>query len=197
MNRSLTLVAFMTLAGCSILPSPHRPQYDFVVLSSTDSARSPIAAHPSVTIDAVHLPNYLDRIEVVTRSSENQVEFSPRERWAESLAVAVPRILARDLDVELAGRFPAARNAADPRNEFSAEVQLDRFERTATTSELRAHWTLRHSGETAVRVNQLWASDPLPVGTITATEAAASLSRLLQTLAKAIAADTQPAPTAP
>ena len=190
MNHSLKFVAVLAFTGCSVLPSPTRPQFDYLVLSSADTARSSTAANASVTLDAVELPNYLDRNEVVTRSSDNQIVFSPRERWAEALAVAVPRMLAHDLDAELAGTYPAATSDDSSSNEFSVEVHIDRFERTtAGNTELRAHWSVHRVGETTKVNDQLRAEDPLTVGKNGANEAAASLSRLLQKLAVAIAAD--------
>jgi uncharacterized lipoprotein YmbA len=177
----IRMLALVVLASCSVLPKPGAASYQYVVLSSADvPADAAPAAAPINAALAVTLPTYLDRTDVVVRVSDNRLEFSLHERWAEALAVAVPRVAARDLAA-------AGVHVTEPGDAAVAvELSLDRFERRQDgRSELRAHWTMRR--DRAVTAGDLRADDPLPVGA-SADEAAASLSRLLVKLTAAVAA---------
>lgn len=176
----IRVIALVLLASCSVLPKPTEAKYEYVVLSAPDAPPNAMPASAPVTATlAVTLPTYLDRSDVVVRVSDNRLEFSLHERWAEALAIAVPRIAARDLaaaGIHVVDGGDAA---------VGVELALDRFERRQDGhSELRAHWTIhRDRGATTADFH---ADDPLPAHA-SADDAAASLSRLLVKLAAALA----------
>ena len=88
---ALTLVA----AGCL---SPRADVSTFFLLTS---AEAPGAVGPplggTLGLGPVTLPGYLDRSELVTRLSDNQVAVSPTARWAEPLRDNVLRALSQNL----------------------------------------------------------------------------------------------------
>jgi len=184
----------IAVAGCSVLPSPEVPDLDFVVLSPVEAAAAAdTVATTTVALDRVRMPAYLERPEVVTRVSDNEIEFSTRERWAETLAQAVPRVLALDLAAAVGGQGIAVSERLEGTAEYVVEVAIVRFERTAAgRAELHARWTLRGAGGVAVDAGELRASEDVPAaraGSPPGAASAASLSRLLSKLGVRIAAD--------
>jgi len=94
-----TLGAFMVvLGGCAGTSPPS----NFYVLSAlpqsaagtqSDSDKSRIA----IGIGPVELPEYLDRSQIITRISPNELRVAAFERWAENLKSSFPRILMENL----------------------------------------------------------------------------------------------------
>jgi len=175
-----------TLGACSVLPSPAPPRYEYLVLT-TSALAAPVAGGVTVAIDDVRLPAYLERAELVTRLSDNQIQFSPRARWAEPLSNAVPRVLADDLATALAGsgvRVVARGGDAD----LALDIAVDQLEGpVAGPVRVRARWSLRRAGQRALAGSgQLTADEPVRGPS---AETAAALSRLLVRLSTALAAD--------
>jgi uncharacterized lipoprotein YmbA len=93
-------VAFL-LAGCGSTPLTQ-----FYKLSSLPSAQQEIpAASPgeeiAIGVGPVDFPGYLDRPQIVTRKSENQLEISEFHRWAASLPQGFSRVLAKNISTLL------------------------------------------------------------------------------------------------
>lgn len=84
----------LLLAGCGTT-SPAK----FYVLSATRDAGAAERARGEkvIGIGPVALPEYLDRAQIVTRSSANRLELADGHRWAEPLAENVTRVLAENL----------------------------------------------------------------------------------------------------
>lgn len=188
MRAAGMVLALGALGACSVLPSPDPPRYEYLVLTTATPA-APVTGGVAVAIDDVRLPAYLERAELVTRLSDNQIQFSPRARWAEPLSNAVPRVLADDLATALAGagvRVVARGGDAD----LALDVAVDQLEGPpAGPVRVRARWSLRRSGQRALAGSgQLTADEPVaPRGP--STDTAAALSRLLVRLSVALAAD--------
>jgi uncharacterized lipoprotein YmbA len=92
----LVLGAFLTLLGGCGTSEPSR----FYLLSL---ANEPAAAAqnseegPSIEIGPVSLPEYLDRQQIVVRSSQNELRLAEYDRWAEPLKANFTRVLAGNL----------------------------------------------------------------------------------------------------
>jgi uncharacterized protein len=198
------LALLCALAGCSVLPSPRAPTHDFIVLDPVDAAApaARAATTAAVAIDRVRMPGYLERPEVVTRVSDHQIAFSPRERWGETLAEAVPRVLAIDLAAALAGDGIVVVDRGDGTAQRLVDVVILRFERTsAGRAELHARWTVRVAAGDTIGGGELRTGEvmpPAPAGAVAGAASAESLSRLLGQLGARIADDvrTPAAPTA-
>jgi uncharacterized lipoprotein YmbA len=112
---------------------------------------APAKAAPLVLLGPVALPEYLDRPELVTRLSSNQLRIEDLELWAEPLQDSFPRTIQQDLAALLGGgrvqRLPWT-GPSPPNMVVSVEVR--RFERTAAGRvELAARWVIRDGrGET-------------------------------------------------
>jgi uncharacterized lipoprotein YmbA len=97
--KVILLGAILTaLAGCAGTSPPS----NFYVLNSLPE--SPAAKQPagdenklSIGIGPVTLPDYLNRSQIVTRVSPNELKVAAFDRWAEPLESSFPRILTENL----------------------------------------------------------------------------------------------------
>jgi uncharacterized protein len=87
----------LSLPGCAGVADPTR----YYVLSPTpatpgDSALT-TGSSASVGVGPVLLPRYLDRVQIVTRGANDEVEISDFHRWAEPLESGIAQVLADNL----------------------------------------------------------------------------------------------------
>jgi uncharacterized lipoprotein YmbA len=196
-SRRLSLFALMATAvlfGCSALsPRPERTR--FVLLAPVtpgQSNRGRLAGglHPSslsIGLGPVRLPEYLDRPELVIRTSPNGFDLSDIDRWAEPLADNFRHVLANDLATTLGTnqivQYPWY---AGTRLDYVVRVQVERFEAdTNHTAVLVARWNLRtaKAGQ-ALAAREAHFSHPLT--SLTGDSIAAALSSDLEDLATQI-----------
>jgi hypothetical protein len=141
---SLALVA-LGLAGC-LSPRPDTSRY--FTLPPAGGAPAAGAPVPLVGLGPVTLPPYLDRNEVATRVSAEQLSYSSSDRWAAPLAGQVGRVLAE----ELRARIPAADVVAwpwplSPVPDVAVAVDFLRLEADAAGgATLHARWTVTVRG---------------------------------------------------
>jgi len=85
----------MGLGACTSTPSR------FYILNtlSTSETRAATAAErgPVIGVGPITLPKYLDRPQIVTRASRNQLALGEFDRWAEPLQENVSRVLGENL----------------------------------------------------------------------------------------------------
>ena len=152
----------IAISGCSVL-SPSPDQSRFLVLtavSGSDDGSRPLAASSSgrlaIGLGPVQFPQYLDRPEVVTRTSQNTLELSPSDRWAEPLADNFRRVLAANLanllETSQIVQYPWF---ADAKLDYAIRVHVDRFEPdTGDGAQLAARWTIVEAKGGAVLVSR-------------------------------------------
>ncbi|MBW2412733.1 MAG: membrane integrity-associated transporter subunit PqiC [Deltaproteobacteria bacterium] len=98
-----TLGAFLVvLAGCAGTSPPS----NFYVLSTLPESAAETRSDGdlnriAVGIGPVILPDYLDRSQIVTRTSPNELKVAAFDRWAEPLKSSFPRILMENLAILL------------------------------------------------------------------------------------------------
>jgi len=118
-RRLLTLAAAsISLASCAVSDSTLYYALGRVGAGRTESRAStstPLSsaagtAAEGIGVGPVIMPGYLDRIQVVTRSGTDQVEFSVFRRWAEPLDDGIARVLAE----EIGARVPTERIVTYP-----------------------------------------------------------------------------------
>ncbi|MBV8774825.1 MAG: membrane integrity-associated transporter subunit PqiC, partial [Deltaproteobacteria bacterium] len=141
-----------------------------------------------IGLGPVQLPEYLDRPELVIRTSPNGFELSETDRWAEPLADNFRHILANDL-TNLLGTTNIVQYPWYPgtRLDYIVRVQVQRFEiNTSKSAELVARWEL-----TTSQVDQPVATHDVHLSHATASltgdSAAAALSEDVGELAGQIA----------
>ena len=125
----LVLIAVIFLAGCARtapvsyyqLSTPHA---DVEIPAAVATEQATV-----VGLGPVQLPEYLERIQLVSRTSSNHLEIMGNRRWAEPLSTALPRVLGEDLALLLDNvriqRYPWIRSLSVDRQVL---VEILRFE---------------------------------------------------------------------
>lgn len=105
----LALVAtVLGLTGCAVTD----PTRYYVLVGADGIGPGHVESGSGITVGVgpVMIPGYLDRVQIVTRSSGDQVQIWPYHRWAEPLDMGIARTLSDDL----AARIPTERVLAFP-----------------------------------------------------------------------------------
>jgi uncharacterized protein len=151
-------------------------------------AASPNVASLAIGLGPVQLPEYLDRPELVIRTSPNGLQLSETNRWAEPLTDDFRHILASDL-ANLLGttnivQYPWYSGTG---LDYIVHVEVQRFEAgTNETAQLIAHWDLttpQHDQVVAGRTAQI----SYPLSSLAGDTIAAALSKAEAELAAQIA----------
>jgi hypothetical protein len=188
----------ITLAGCSAIArtilAPQQDTSKFYVLTPTAdppsaaaSAQSP-AGDFTLGLGPVKLPPYLDRPEVVTRTSPNQLDLSKTDRWGESLQNNFNSVLSRDLAAQLGTQqivlFPWYNTT---HIDLAVQVEVYRFETDSQgNAQLSAKWTVLDStGKNILYTAETNLSQQSKPGDT--SDAAAALSRTVGDLSREIA----------
>lgn len=165
-RRSLLLTAAGLLAlvgGCGSSPPLRLHRLPLQPPETTPAA--PAAGLPWELVMRPALPAYLDRDDILVDRGQGRVEALPRERWAEPLSEAVPRLLLHDL-ASLRGAslmWPApAPPAAGVRHRLRVQVLALQAEPAQDRLRLQARWTLEARDESVPpRVGQVDIAVPL------------------------------------
>lgn len=143
-----------------------------------------------VAVGPVTIAGYLDRPQIVTRSSPDTLQFAEFDRWAEPLDKILARVVADDLTALLGGahvcvfpwpaslpvRYQVTLNVVHLEKVPGGKVLLD------------ANWNvLEHNGKKLLVMRRSTVSEPL-AATAGFEEIAAAESRAVRTLSRRIAA---------
>lgn len=186
--RALGLVgaaaSVVSVGAC--LGGPQTDPSAFFLLSSTVVEMAGGSVPLSIGIESVTLPGYLDRPQIVTRVSDNQIELAETDRWAEPLSSN----LVRTLEESLARLLPGSSYVAYPwypadAPDYVIGVQVRRFEADAAGAVvLHAIWTLDRGG---ARVDGRAIQVEEQAEGFTRADAVAAQSRALSELARELA----------
>ncbi len=154
-GRVLAGLAIFCAAACSLgtVLEPTADPSKFFVLTPVDSAMHGIPITYSsggvtrpleIGLGPIKFPAYLQRPEMVTRSSPTQVELSPVNRWAEPLDKDFVSVLAQDLMVQIGAHivtFPWYR----PTNlDYQVTVDITQFDTdTKGNAVLNGRWEIK------------------------------------------------------
>ncbi len=146
--RCLIGAVFLVLLGGCVTPGPSPRFYVLTPMAETPSSYSRHSAEPAaerprmVVIQDIRLPLYLDRPQIVTRDTENRLEWSEIDQWGGVLRDDMMRILALNLGRQLAGdRVVAAPYPVSKPPDCRIEVEIRSFERRPDGRvELLAQW---------------------------------------------------------
>ena len=152
-HLSLLIFAFGLIIGsCSLFGAGTQQNTKYYVLSSMQSEATPVQPMknlPAVGIGVgpIRLPMYLDRSDIVTRGSQNEVEIADFAQWAGPLQENFSRVLAENLSVLLAtdkiSVFPFNRHEM---TDYNVTVYLTRFDgMPGDKAHLRARWAILDS----------------------------------------------------
>ena len=123
-RKTIGVVLAAALFGCASTPPTQ-----FYVLNSTAAPRDADPDGPVIEIGPVTLPPYLDRPQIVTTVSANQLHLADFHKWAEPLERNVAHVIAENLSAELASErvvfYPARKSL---RVDYQVVVKIIRFD---------------------------------------------------------------------
>lgn len=93
------LFCILLLAGCA-RTAPVR-YYQLSALAAAGNISAGEAGKVAVGIGPVRLPEYLERPQIVSRLTPNQLQLADSHRWAEPLSENIPRVLGENLSALL------------------------------------------------------------------------------------------------
>jgi uncharacterized protein len=107
-------------------------------------------------IGPIKFPGYLDRPQVVTRTSQNRLSVAENDRWAEPLDENFARVLSQNLSTllqtEILVAYPWERNRQPM---YQVQVEVLRFEPNADQLvELWARWSIMDSAKKTISVKE-------------------------------------------
>lgn len=139
MRYAMAFLAVLALAGCG--SSPKVQFYTLSVASGQAAARARVSA--PVQVAAVHIPDSLDRREMVSETGPNAVAISDQNRWSAPLGPMTRLVLTQDLARYLAPNQLVMPDAPAPPTTWKIVVTLARFGRQADGQvALEGSWTL-------------------------------------------------------
>ena len=106
----------------------------------------------TIGVGPVHLPEYLDRPEIVTRINPNELKLAELDIWAEPLQVNFTRVLveniSRLLSTEPVAVFPWG---ASPQIDFQIDIEVVRLDGDiAGKAFLIAQWSILNSSNKSI-----------------------------------------------
>jgi uncharacterized lipoprotein YmbA len=185
----------LALAGCGPVLAPQPDPSKFYLLTpAADPPSTQTAAVQgsgggyTLGLGPVKLPAYLDRPQVVTRTSPNQLDVSKTDRWGESLQNNFTSVLTRDLTAQLGTQqivvFPWY---STTHIDLQVQVEVYRFETDAQgNAQLSAKWTVHDgTGKNILYSAESNLTQPSKPGNT--ADAAAALSRTVNDMSREIA----------
>jgi uncharacterized lipoprotein YmbA len=143
------LVLLLMVGSCAPFGAGTQKETKFYVLSSLRGEapkEPPLADLPDVGLGVgpIRMPLYLDRSDIVTRGSQNEVQIAVFAQWAGPLQENFSRVLAENLSVLLAtdrvAVFPFARSTE---TDYNVTVYITRFDgMLGDQAHLRARWAI-------------------------------------------------------
>jgi hypothetical protein len=108
-----------------------QPSRFYTLSSLSDTATTPSAASNDLAIGVgpISLPNYLNRPEIVRRSTPNEFQVAEFDRWGEQLRDVFPRVMAENLSELLAtDRVFLLPQRRATTIDYQVEVNVTRFD---------------------------------------------------------------------
>jgi len=132
------------LSGCSAVSSTVPIHYYLV--DPAEYKNEPFKAERPLSIEIIslHIPQYLERFHIATRTSKSRLEFSEDHQWAENLRKNLLRTMSRNLSALLSTLdigTPINRSASLP--DYRVQIHIEQFELASNQKvKLAARWQL-------------------------------------------------------
>tara|TARA_B100000315_G_scaffold252448_1_gene289274 strand:+ start:4674 stop:5309 length:636 start_codon:yes stop_codon:yes gene_type:complete len=134
------------LSGCVTTDTPTTRFYVLNPLDSGVSILSNADQNDSLSVEvaSLRLPQYLERPQIVTRSSRNQLQLAEFHQWGGNLRKNMMRVLAKNLSQLLGTTHIAISPHRPPTpSDFLVELEVMQFERDSDGKvRLSAQWRL-------------------------------------------------------
>ena len=128
----ITLICSLTVLGGCASTEPSR-FYILHSLSGSEAETQIAAAENGVAIGIgpIELPEYLDRPQIVTRLSKNELQLAEFDQWVEPLNHNLPRVLAENLSILLStDRIFTYPWTGSAQIDYQVAVEVTRFDGT-------------------------------------------------------------------
>lgn len=178
------------LYGCSLgRQQPPTRLYVLTALPSTDRALQGVTPSSGIGVGPVALPQYTNRLQIVTGNTGQELRRAPFENWAEPLEDNFTRVLAENLSLLLATDQVAVFPWKGPMQiEYQVVVEVTKFlGEPGGQASLEALWSIvGKSGKDVLMSKKSSFSEP--VATQNYDALAAAMSRTVAALSRDIAA---------
>ena len=153
----ITLICSLTVLGGCASTEPSR-FYILHSLSGSEAETQIAAAENGVAIGIgpVELPEYLDRPQIVTRLSKNELQLAEFDQWVEPLNHNLPRVLAENLSILLStDRIFTYPWTGSAQIDYQVAVEVTRFDGTLGGDVLlNTRWSLLAVDEKKILVKK-------------------------------------------
>jgi uncharacterized lipoprotein YmbA len=125
----ISLYLASLLNGCSAVSSTTPIRYYLIDPVEYPTVSFKAAKPLSIEIISLHIPQYLERFHIATRSSKSQLAFSESHQWGENLRKSLLRTMSRNLSTLLSTLdigTPLNRSASLP--DYRVQVHIEQFE---------------------------------------------------------------------
>ncbi|EED32433.1 conserved hypothetical protein [gamma proteobacterium NOR5-3] len=183
-RQTLIIVAALCLFGCA----GQSLQIQHLQLSAGDEP-PPRGDNPVVVLDAIELPDYLLRDELLYRQSDVSLRYDSTRRWAEPLDLGIQRVIGQrlqtGLDTQRVILFPDAPSAPA---DWQLRVTISHFEASGSSVKIAAQGRWEQSNADTRTVESVVFEDSLPLRSGDSTDIARIMSQLLWQFAEELAA---------
>jgi uncharacterized lipoprotein YmbA len=148
------------LSGCAGAGSTALTRYYLIDPAEYPSASLKTTVRPlSIEIISLHIPQYLERFHIATRSSKSQLNFSESQQWGENLGKNLLRTMARNLSALLSTMdigTPLNRSASVP--DYRVRIHIEQFEQESNNKvKLVARW--QFTGGSQSKTSDVYSAD--------------------------------------
>ncbi len=134
------MAVLLTLGGCGASTQPPK-FYLLNSLSASEQAVAQASLGLAIAVGPIKIPEYVDRPQIVTRISENELKLAEFHKWAEPLKDNIPQVLADNLSLlmrtDQVNIYPWKRSTPI---DYQVTIDITRFD---TSSDAEAHLVAR------------------------------------------------------
>jgi len=152
MIRSVLLALLMAFSLTACIGGKSPPSEFYLLEPIHAAVDAKITGGQVIALAPVHIPQYLDRPQIVTGLSKNVYKLSETNRWAERLDDNIARVLAQNLSLLMPGEVVLA-NANIRAKQASIRVSVAILEFHVDSqgqAGLTAQWNVSKGGETVL-----------------------------------------------
>ena len=149
LKLSLLIVLALCAGACSSSPASRFYMLNSIQQSAPSGMAEVDQNTVSICVGPVLLAEYLDRKQLCTRDSGNEVMYSEFHRWAEPLDAALSRVLVENLSMLLStSRISVFPWKSPAPADYQVRIMLLRFNgEPGGQAELKARWSLEAAGQ--------------------------------------------------
>ncbi|MEA3544585.1 MAG: PqiC family protein [Thermodesulfobacteriota bacterium] len=159
----LLSMLLLLCTSCIQIGSDPQPMHYYLLESMQETPKIYSSKTSGINIELDGFPDYIDKLQIVTRNSQNGIEFSDAERWAEPLQDNMIRTLRENLALILPERIisvgPWESSDSDA---IKVKLVVNKFHGTlGGKTQVDIRWVINNRGKTHTQGHF---TDQQPVG---------------------------------